>query len=148
MIAEQEERARQLGESATLLSFCVLLVGAVAVLYVSSVMIGERMFDVGILYAVGLSRGQIFGTLFLELFAVCAGSLVCGLAVGGGIARIFLRREISSLRLPEELISRMSGGLSEALCLPAALLILLIPLTKLTIRLFRTNPADLLSERK
>ena len=54
-VSERDERARRLGESATLLSFSVLLVGAVAVLYVSSIMIGERMFDVGILYAVGLS---------------------------------------------------------------------------------------------
>ena len=146
--AEREERARQLGESATLLSLCVLLVGAAAVLYVSSIMIGERMFDVGILYAVGLSRGQIFATLFLELFAACAAALACGLAAGGMIAGAYLRREIASLRLPEEILSRTGVGLSETLCLLAALAILLIPILKLTARLLRTNPTVLLAERK
>ena len=146
--SEREERARKLGESATLLSFSVLFVGAAAVLYVSSLMIGERMFDVGILYAVGLSRGQIFGTLFLELFTACAGSLVCGLAAGGAIARAYLRREVAALRLPEEILSHLGGGAADALCLLAALVILLIPLLKLTVRLIRTNPTALLAERK
>ncbi len=146
--SEREDRARRLGESATLLSFSVLLVGAVAVLYVSSIMIGERMFDVGILYAVGLSRGQIFRTLFLELFTACTAALVCGLAAGRMIAGAYLRREIASARLPEEILFHMGGGMSEMLCLGAALLILLIPIGKLTVRLMRTNPTDLLAERK
>ena len=145
---ERDDRARQLGESASLLSFSVLLVGAVAVLYVSSIMIGERMFDVGILYAVGLTRGQIFATLFLELFAACTAALVCGLAAGRMIAGAYLRREVAALRLPDEILSCMGGGVSEALCLGAALLILLIPIGRLTVRLIRTNPADLLAERK
>ena len=146
--SEREDRARRLGESATLLSFSVLLVGAVAVLYVSSIMIGERMFDVGILYAVGLSRGQIFWTLFLELFAACTAALVCGLAAGRMIAGAYLRREIAAARLPEGILSCMGGGVAEMLCLGAALLILLIPIGKLTVRLMRTNPTDLLAERK
>ena len=146
--SERDDRARRLGESATLLSFSVLLVGAVAVFYVSSIMIGERMFDVGILYAVGLSRGQIFRTLFLELFTACTAALVCGLAAGRGIAGAYLRREITAVRLPEGILSYMSGGVSEALTLGAALLILLIPIGKLTVRLMRTNPTDLLAERK
>lgn len=147
-VSERDERARRLGESATLLSFSVLLVGAVAVLYVSSIMIGERMFDVGILYAVGLSRGQIFATLFLELFTACTAALVCGLAVGRMIAGAYLRREIAIARLPEGILSYMGGGTSEALTLGAAFLILLIPIGKLTVRLMRTNPTDLLAERK
>ena len=147
-VSERDERARRLGESATLLSFSVLLVGAVAVLYVSSIMIGERMFDVGILYAVGLSRGQIFATLFLELFTACTAALVCGLAFGRMIAGAYLRREIAMARLPEGILSYMGGGTSEALTLGAALVILLIPIGKLTVRLMRTNPTDLLAERK
>ena len=146
--ADREESARRLGESATVLSLCVFVVGAAAVLYVSSLMIGERIFDVGILYAVGLSRGQIFATLFLELFAVCAASLGCGLAVGRMIGGAYLRREIASLRLPDEVLSHMGGGLSETLCLLAASAILLIPMLKLTFRLLRTDPARLLAERK
>ncbi len=145
---ERDDRARQLGESATLLSFSVLFVGAVAVLYVSSIMIGERMFDVGILYAVGLTRGQIFLTLFIELFTACTAALVCGLAAGRMIAGAYLRQEVASLRLPEGILSYMGGGVSEALTLGAALVILLIPIGKLTVRLIRTTPTELLAERK
>jgi len=147
-VSERDDRARQLGESATLLSFSVLLVGAVAVFYVSSIMIGERMFDVGILYAVGLSRGQIFVTLFIELFTACTAALVCGLAVSRMIAGVYLRHEIAMTRLPEGILSYMGVGMSEALTLGAALLILLIPIGKLTVRLMRTNPTDLLADRK
>ena len=146
--SERDDRARRMGESATLLSFSVLLVGAVAILYVSSIMIGERMFDVGILYAVGLSRGQIFETLFLELFTACTAALVCGLAAGRMIAGVYLRHEIAMTRLPEGILSYMGVCMSEALTLGAALLILLIPIGKLTVRLMRTNPTDLLAERK
>ena len=42
----------------------------------------------------------------------------------------------------------MGGGMSEALTLSAALLILLIPIGKLTVRLMKTNPTDLLADRK
>ena len=147
-VNKRDEHTRRLGESATLLSFSVLLVGAVAILYVSSIMIGERMFDVGILYAVGLSRRQIFSTLFLELFTACTAALVCGFAVGRMVAGAYLRREIAALRLPAGILSYMDNGVSEALCLVVALVILLIPIGKLTVRLMRTNPTNLLAERK
>ena len=64
------------------------------------------------------------------------------------IAGAYLRREIAALRLPDVILSYMGGGTSEALTLGAALVILLIPIGKLTVRLMRTNPTDLLAERK
>ena len=80
--AAQDERTRDLGESASLLQFGVMFIGAAAVLYVSSLMIGERMLDVGILYSIGLSRGQIFVSLLIELLTLGVGTLAVGLAVG------------------------------------------------------------------
>jgi hypothetical protein len=73
---------------------------------------------------------------------------VGGLAAGRMIAGAYLRREIAAARLPEGILSCMGGGVAEMLCLGAALLILLIPIGKLTVRLMRTNPTDLLAERK
>lgn len=145
---ERIGRARKTGESASLLLFGVMLVGAVSVFYVSSLMIGERMYEIGILCAVGLSRGQIFFTMFLELFAVSAASAGCGLAAGRLLGGAYLRREAEALRLPAEILTRMGGGRAEILCLLAVLGILLIPLVRLTVRLLGTNPTALLARRK
>lgn len=79
---KRNDRARELGESATLFQYGILLIGAIGILYVSALMISERMFDVGILYSVGLSRIQIFFTMFIELFVMCGTTIFVGLQIG------------------------------------------------------------------
>lgn len=59
-VEEMSSHARELGEGASLIQFGVLLVGAIAILYVSSLMIGERVREVGVFYAIGtLARTDI-----------------------------------------------------------------------------------------
>ena len=145
---EQSDRVRNLGESASLIQFSVMLVGAIAVLYVSSLMIRERMFDVGILYSVGLSKGQIFVSLFVELFTLCGGTLSVGIITGRILAVLYLKRQILQQILPAELLQFMGNGSVELLCLTAAVGILLMPILQLTVKLMHTDPCGFLRERK
>ena len=145
---EQSDRVRNLGESASLIQFSVMLVGAIAVLYVSSLMIRERMFDVGILYSVGLSKGQIFVSLFVELFTLCGGTLSVGIITGRILAVLYLKRQILQQILPAELLQFMGNGSVELLCLTAAVGILLMPILQLTVKLMHTDPCGFLRDRK
>lgn len=146
--AAREERARSLGESASLLQFGVMFIGAAAVWYVSSLMIGERMFDVGILYSVGLSRGQIFFSLSLELLTAGAGTLAVGLTVGRMAAKGYLKQQTAEQVLPEEILRYMETGTAEVLCLAVSAGILLLPVLRLTAKLLRTDPCGFLRDRK
>ena len=145
---EQDDRARNLGESASLIQFGVMLIGAIAVLFVSSIMIGERMFDVGILYSVGLSRRQIFFSLFIELAVLCGGVLVIGLNLGRLVAIMYLRNQISQQFLPEGIMQYMNSGISELLCIIVSLFILMLPIMRLAAKLLKTDPNGFLRERK
>ena len=146
--AAQDERARDLGESASLLQFGVMFIGAAAVLYVSSLMIGERMLDVGILYSIGLSRWQIFISLLIELLTVGVGTLAVGLAGGRIFAEWYLKQQIAEQVLPEEILRYMETGTAEMLCLVVSAGILLLPVLGLTVRLLRTDPCGFLRDRK
>ena len=145
---EQDDRARNLGESASLIQFGVMLIGAIAVLFVSSLMISERMFDVGILYSVGLSRGEIFFSLFIELAVLCGGVLVIGLNLGRLVAMMSMRNQISQQILPEEIMQYMNSGVSELLCIIVSLCILMLPIMRLAVKLLKTDPNGFLRERK
>lgn len=145
---EQDDRARNLGESASLIQFGVMLIGAIAVLFVSSLMIGERMFDVGILYSVGLSRRQIFFSLFIELAVLGGGVLVIGLNLGRLVAIMYLRNQITQQFLPEEIMQYMNSGISELLCIIVSLFILMLPIMRLAVKLLKTDPNGFLRERK
>lgn len=147
-LAEQDDRARDLGETASLLQFGVMFVGAIAILYVSSLMIGERMFDVGILYSLGLSRGQIFRSMLIELVTVCAGTITVGLAVGRVAAEAYLKHRIAEQILPEEILYYMETGTAEMLCIAVSAGILILPVLRLTVRLLRTDPCGFLRDRK
>ena len=147
-VEEMSSHARELGEGASLIQFGVLLVGAIAILYVSSLMIGERMREVGIFYTIGLSRGQIFVTMFVELFTVCTAALLCGLTFGRILAVSYLQNEITASRLPEEILSYMGNGTAESLCIIAAVGILLLPILRLAVKLLRTDPNGFLTFRK
>ena len=147
-LAEQDDRARDLGETASLLQFGVMFVGAAAILYVSSLMIGERMFDVGILYSLGLSRGQIFVSMLIELVTVCAGTITVGLAVGRVTAEAYLKHRIAEQILPEEILYYMETGTAEMLCIAVSAGILILPVLRLTVRLLRTDPCGFLRDRK
>lgn len=149
--AEEEamnSHARELGEGASLIQFGVLLIGAIAILYVSALMIGERMREVGVFYAIGLSRGQIFVTMFVELFTICTAALICGLSLGRILSISYLRHEITASRLPEEILTYMGNGTAEWLCLIAAAGILLLPILRLAVKLLRTDPNGFLTDRK
>ena len=146
--AAKDEHTRDLGESASLLQFGVMFIGAASVLYVSSLMIGERMSDVGILYSIGLSRGQIFISLLIELLTLGVGTLAVGLAVGRISAEWYLKYQIAEQVLPEEILRYMETGTAEMLCLVVSAGILLLPIFGLTVRLLRTDPCGFLRDRK
>lgn len=148
LLAKQDERVRELGESASMLQFGVSLIGAAAILYVSSLMIGERLFDVGILYSIGLSRGQIFLSLVIELTALCGITLITGLTLGRLGAILYLKHGIAGQILPAQLTQYMNGGISGLLCVITAVCILLLPVLGLAVKLMKTDPNGFLRERK
>ncbi len=144
----QAAHARNFGETSSLIQFSVMLVGSVGILYVSSLMIGERMFEIGILYAVGLSRRQIFLSLFIELFVLCGGTLVTGLTIGGVAAEGYLKHQVAKQVLPEEILRYMGTGTEEIFCFVISVGILLLPMIQLALKLLYTEPGRFLRERK
>ncbi|MBE6614942.1 MAG: ABC transporter permease [Ruminococcaceae bacterium] len=143
----QDANARQLGQAASMIQTGVLLVGAVAVLYVSSLMIGERFSDIGILYSVGLTRRQIFFSFFTELCTVCVLVIGAGLTAGSRAAVWWLAYRIRVGVLPTGLEYYIGGNSWVPGCIAAAAGILAFPLLRLMLRLLRQDPADLLRDR-
>ena len=146
-IQAMDDNVRQLGQTAAMVQIGILLVGAAAVFYVSALMIGERFYDIGILFSIGLSKGQIFLSLFTEMFTVCLLSLGGGLVTGSSLGRFWLRYQIGIGILPEGLSACMDSRAYIPVCIAAAAGILLIPLIRLVFRLLRTDPTVLLRDR-
>lgn len=144
---QQDASARQLGQAASMIQTGILLVGAVAVFYVSSIMIGERFADIGILYSIGLTRRQIFISFFTELSTVCVLTLITGLTAGSRAAVWWLLYRIRIGGLPDGLKDYIGGSDWIAGCIGAAAVVLMVPLLRLMLRLFRQDPAELLRNR-
>ena len=106
------------------------------------------MFDVGILYSIGLSRGQIFVSMLIELFTACAGTLATGLGIGRVAAVCYLKDQVAEQILPEEILWYMETTTAEMLCIVVCVCILLLPIFRLTVRLLHTNPDGFLRDRK
>lgn len=147
-VIKQNDHTRALGESATLIQYGILLIGAIGILYVSALMIGERMFDIGILYSIGLSRTQIFFTMFVELLVLCGTTIFVGLQIGQIVGTGYLKQQITQQILPEGLLAYMKNGTSELFCMLASIGILLLPILLLVIKLMHTDPNGFLRERK
>ena len=93
MFNEEAAAVREIYYMSNLLTLIFGLLGAVTLLFISTLHISERIRDIGILYALGVSKRRIFAGLALEtlifIFAVLIIAAVCAAVISnivlGGI---------------------------------------------------------------
>lgn len=136
-----------LDSTASLAQAGVLSVSVIALFYVSSMAVNERMGNMGILYSVGLSGKTILGGMLLEIAALACLTLLPGCVIGKTAAEAWLHAQVSSGVMPGEICAYLAGGTQTAVLLIFAAVILLLPVGILIIKIAKSDPCDLLGER-
>lgn len=141
--------AEQLNSTFSLMQAGVLVVSGVALAYVSSMGVNERLYDAGVLYAIGLDKSRIFISFLTEILVFCAGVIAMGSVVGYTSAYAFLCLRIESGRLEEEIMTYFRMGSNTFLIVAVvAFLLILLPVVQLSSRVAKLSPVSLLKERK
>lgn len=96
-IITQQQMIEVLGSVLGVLTFAVgalgsisLVVGAIGILTIMTIAVSERTAEIGLLVAVGATRGQIRKLFLYEAAITAAIGGVAGLVIGGGIARLLM----------------------------------------------------------
>jgi len=141
--------ANRLNSTFSLMQAGILVVSGVALGYVSSMVINERLFDAGVLCAIGLSKRQIFFSFLWEILVFCAAVIGTASVIGYTSAYVFLRSYVSTGRLGGEIMDYFgTGGVTFVIVAAVAFLLILLPVAQLSARIAKSSPAALLSERK
>lgn len=141
--------ANQLYSTFSLMQAGILVVSGVALAYVSSMVINERLYDAGVLYAIGLDKFRIFISFLTEILVFCAAVITVGSVTGYVSAYAFLRSYVSSGRLGAEIMHYFGLGISTFLIVAAvSFLLILLPVAQLSSRIAKSSPVSLLKERK
>jgi putative ABC transport system permease protein len=92
---QADERAFRNG--VRLAGMMALALGLFVIFHTLSMSLLERVREIGLLAALGASRGQIAGAFFLEGLALAGGAALLGPALGLGLAKLLLLNHVSSL---------------------------------------------------
>lgn len=141
--------ANQLYSTFSLMQAGILVVSGVALAYVSSMVINERLYDAGVLYAIGLDKFRVFISFLTEILVFCAAVIGLGSVTGYVSAYVFLRSCVSAGRLGAEIMTYFGLGVSTFLIVAVvAFLLILLPVVQLSSRIAKSSPVSLLKERK
>lgn len=141
--------ANQLYSTFSLMQAGILVVSGVALAYVSSMVINERLYDAGVLYAIGLDKFRVFISFLTEILVFCAAVIGLGSVTGYVSAYVFLRSCVSAGRLGVEIMTYFGLGVSTFLIVAVvAFLLILLPVVQLSSRIAKSSPVSLLKERK
>lgn len=141
--------AEQLNSTLSLMQAGILVVGGVALAYVSSMVVNERLYDAGVLYAIGLDKSRLFVSFLTEILVFCAAVIAVGSVIGYTSAYVFLCLRIEAGSLEEEIMTYFRMGSSTFLIVAVvAFLLILLPVAQLSLRVAKSSPVSLLKERK
>ncbi|BAO45631.1 ABC transporter permease [Thiolapillus brandeum] len=119
-VTTQQQMLDVLGSILDILTFAVaaiggisLLVGAIGIVTIMSIAVNERIHEIGLLRALGATRGQVLGLFLGEAMVLAAIGGISGLTLGVGIAWL-LHAAIPALPVHTPLLY---VGLAEALAL-------------------------------
>lgn len=94
--------------------FVVLIVGAIILTIINLFNIRERKYEIGVLRAIGMTKGKVTLQLVTEVFIVALISLIIGTGVGAVLTKPvstqMLKSEIESMNKQEENIKNNFGG--------------------------------------
>lgn len=119
-VTTQQQMLDVLGSILNILTFAVaaiggisLLVGAIGIVTIMSIAVNERIHEIGLLRALGATRGQVLGLFLGEAVVLAAIGGISGLVLGLGVAWL-LHAAIPALPVHTPLLY---VGLAEALAL-------------------------------
>jgi len=148
IFSTQMHRVLSLDSAASASQAGILLVSAAALFYASSIAVNERMGDIGILYSIGLSGKTVFCGMLLEIGMLACLTLVPGCMIGRRVASLWICAQAAAGTLPPEMPGYIKGAGQTAVLLVFTCVILLFPAGSLAVRIAKSDPCDLLRERK
>lgn len=128
----------------SIIKFGLSVVGITMLLFVSAMLISERIYDTGIYYSLGMSRRFIFLNLFFEMAIFILVVIFAGTATAGIVIKVIFYNGL----LPPALIDYLgidSGMVCAVLFVAGAMI--LIPSVILLNRIVKSSPAALLKEK-
>lgn len=135
----------------TIFLYGIMIAGAGALILVLSLWLRERVYEVGILLALGKGKSSIFLQFCLEVVLVSVGALLPSFIAGNAIASYLLRTLLTSedQAALQDTLAKASGLSSSILSFTESyvflLLISCLSVTLCFIFLFRKTPKEILS---
>ncbi len=135
----------------TIFLYGIMIAGAGALILVLSLWLRERVYEVGILLALGKGKSSIFLQFCLEVVLVSVGALLPSFIAGNAIASYLLRTLLASgdQEALQDTLAKASGLSSSILSFTESyvflLLISCLSVTLCFIFLFRKTPKEILS---
>lgn len=125
-------------------SFGTILIGSALLLFIINSLINLRIYDIGILYSIGLNKKLIFWSLLLEI-----GSFIITIILAGGILSIICIMILTTINIiPKYFNQFYELNIIIIISIVLVILVLLIlPAILLLFKIKRSSPLKLLRER-
>jgi hypothetical protein len=130
--------------SCSAIKFGLSVVGIAVLLFVSAMLVSERIYDTGIYYSLGMSRKFIFLNLFFEMAIFILALILAGTATAGIAVRVMFYKGLLPPALGDYL--GIDGGVLCAVLFVTVAMIM-IPSLILLNRIVKSSPAALLKEK-
>ena len=142
-----KESSQALQEIVRTMMISLIVTGAGILSFLMALWTRERNHEIGILLAIGKSKGRIFAQFLMEILLVSLMSLLPALAIGRLLSRLFLQEFIGQQGQQQafQLLDRIPQGLPLGQSYLSLLVLVILSLGVTTGLIWRKTPKEILS---
>lgn len=142
-----KESSQALQEIVRTMMISLIVTGAGILLFLMALWTRERNHEIGILLAIGKSKGRIFAQFLMEILLVSLMSLLPALAIGRLLSRLFLQEFIGQQGQQQalQLLDQIPQGLPLGQSYLSLLVLVILSLGVTTGLIWRKTPKEILS---
>ena len=142
-----KESSQALQEIVRTMMISLIVTGAGILSFLMALWTRERNHEIGILLAIGKSKGRIFAQFLMEILLVSLMSLLPALAIGRLLSRLFLQEFIGQQGQQQalQLLDQIPQGLPLGLSYLSLLVLVMLSLGVTTGLIWRKTPKEILS---
>lgn len=145
---QMKESSQTLEGLVRIMMIVLLVTGAGALSLLLSLWTRERIHEIGVLLAIGKSKGRIFRQFLLEVVLVSLLAVIPAFLIGRMVSRRFLEQFVGQTGQQQtlELLNQIPQGLSLGIAYASLLCLILLSLGVTTSMIWRKSPKEILTK--